>query len=708
MRRRARINEHERIKAIASRSGWVRCSADRDGRRLPRRGAIRRRVEGGEAALNSAATIISEPSRKCLDVPASNDTPGTALILWTCHGQDNQKFKLTENGELRALGDRRCVQPSASSTPRTRAVIEPCNGQANQRWERRANGTIAHVQSGTCLDVEGARTADGTNVNLWACHGNANQRWSTDGGAPTPPTNLTVSDLRCNSATLSWSASRDDTAVAFYDIYHDGQMMKSVAGNVLSTSVTLVPGVTWGIYVNARDALGNVSQASATATVSVPFCEDDREPPTSPAQLTARAVGTTINLAWLAARDNVAVRAYDVRRNGVRIGTVNGNGSEPPPTFFVDAGLAANTSYSYDVVARDAQGNVSASSNAATARTGEACASPVCSLVEETTERDIPWGIAQLSDGTMLYSRRDAHDVILFDPRTRTKTNLGRVPNVQSTDGEGGLLGLAVAPSFDRDRWLYVMHTSPTDNRVVRLKVVDNRLDTSSLQVLVSGMGRNKYHNGGRLRIGPDGKLYAATGDAQNGDYAQDLRNLAGKILRINLDGSIPSDNPFGSYVWSYGHRNPQGLAFDSAGRLWAQEFGDGREDETNLIQRGGNYGYPQCEGTVSRSGQGCSTPGFIAPKRTYSTADASCSGITIVRDVLYVACLRGTRLFRAPIRGDGLPDLEQYFVGTYGRLRTVEATLDGNLWLSTSTTGDKDSTPENSNERIFRVYLRN
>jgi glucose/arabinose dehydrogenase len=170
----------------------------------------------------------------------------------------------------------------------------------------------------------------------------------------------------------------------------------------------------------------------------------------------------------------------------------------------------------------------------------------------------------------------------------------------------------------------------------------------------------------------------------------------------------VPSDNPFGNYVWSYGHRNPQGLAFDSMGRLWTQEFGGGKQDETNIIQRGGNYGWPDCEGTISNSGRGCGTPGYIAPKRTYSTADGSCSGLAIVRDVLYIACLRGTRMYRLPIRGDAVPEAEQFFVGTYGRLRTLEPTLDGNLWLTTSTTGDKDSTPNNSNERIFRVFLRN
>jgi glucose/arabinose dehydrogenase len=245
------------------------------------------------------------------------------------------------------------------------------------------------------------------------------------------------------------------------------------------------------------------------------------------------------------------------------------------------------------------------------------------------------------------------------------------------------------------------MHTSPSDNRIVRIKLTTNfTLDTSTEQVLVSGIARNKFHNGGRLRWGPDGKLYAGTGDAQNGGNAQNRNSLNGKVLRINPDGSIPSDNPFGNAVWSYGHRNVQGLAFDSQGRLWEQEFGNSIQDETNLIQRGGNYGWPSCEGTSGSCG------GYIAPKATYSVGSCSCSGITIVGNYLFVAAQRGTRLYRFTISGSSLTDRQQFFQGTYGRLRTVEPAPDGGLWLATSNGGDKDSTPNNSNNRIFHIRL--
>src|SRR5688572_27922071 len=137
---------------------------------------------------------------------------------------------------------------------------------------------------------------------------------------------------------------------------------------------------------------------------------------------------------------------------------------------------------------------------------------------------------------------------------------------------------------------------------------------------MLSDIASNKYRKGWRLRYGPDGKLYIATGDGQKENAAKNTSASAGNISRIKPDRSIPSDNPFGNAVWSYGHRNPQVIAFDSQGRLWQQEFGNSLQDETNLIVKGGNYGWPYCEGRVHHVGTGCSTPGIIAPKYTYPT----------------------------------------------------------------------------------------
>ncbi|WP_182882422.1 PQQ-dependent sugar dehydrogenase [Microbispora sp. H10949] len=662
-------------------------------------------VASSTPASAATSTVVGVASGRCLTVAGNSTTPGARVTIYDCNGQASQTWTSTTAGELRVYSSPRCLDVvGQDTTPPATLQISTCTGAASQKWRINSDGSIVGVQSGMCLDVSGARTANNTPVQLWTCNGQSNQKWTTSTGSadtqpPTVPGNPRVSGLVCDSVTFAWSASTDNVGVAFYDVYHDGQLMKSVSGTTLSTTLTVVPGSTWGLYVNARDAAGNVSQASATVTITPPQCQSDTQAPTAPSQLTGSASGTTVTLQWTAATDNVGVRAYLVYRGGALVGTVTGN---PPATTFIDSGLSANTSYQYYVVARDAQSNVSSRSNTATVTTGGGCADSVCGVTQIATETDLPWGLLTLPDGTILYSRRDVHDIIHLDPATGAKTNIGTVPNVDDTDGEGGLMGLAIAPTFASDHWLYMMHTTSTDNRIVRIKLENDQLTLSSEQILLTGILRNKYHNGGRLRFGPDGKLYASTGDAQNGDNAQNLNGLNGKVLRLNPDGTVPSDNPFGTYVWSYGHRNPQGLAFDSQGRLWEQEFGNSIMDETNLITKGGNYGWPACEGTTGT----CGTAGYIAPKRTYPVAEGSCSGIAIVNDVIYIACERGTRLYRVPISGSSLPSAQVFFNGTYGRLRTVEPAPDGGLWLTTSTQGDKDGIPNNGNEKIFHVTL--
>jgi glucose/arabinose dehydrogenase len=195
-------------------------------------------------------------------------------------------------------------------------------------------------------------------------------------------------------------------------------------------------------------------------------------------------------------------------------------------------GPRATAAASVTIIARDAQGNRSAPSTTVVVTTGAACASAICSVTQVATDTDVPWGLTQLPNGDVLYARRDAFDVVRLNPATGAKTSIGQVPNTQGTDGEGGIMGIAIAPTFSSDPWLYVMHTSPTDNRVVRIRYTNGVL-SGSPQVLITGIARNKFHNGGRLRFGPDGRLYIATGDGQNGEWAQDTNNLAGKVLRI-------------------------------------------------------------------------------------------------------------------------------------------------------------------------------
>jgi glucose/arabinose dehydrogenase len=660
------------------------------------------------AAAPAGAPLVNAASKRCLDVPNSSTANRTVVVIYDCNRGANQNWTIAGTGEITVYGGTKCLDVRGRGTAAGTAVqISDCIGGDWQKWRFESDGTVRGVGSGLCLSVTDRRTANRSAVEIRPCVGGGWQKWTTtalaaDTTAPSAPTNPRVTDLTCRTATFSWSASTDAVGVTGYDVYHDGQFMESVAGNVTSTSIDVVPGAQWGLYANARDAAGNLSQASGTVAVSVPQCTVDTQAPTSPTGLTARAAGTAVTLTWSASTDDVGVRSYAVFRGSARVGTVTGTGTTAPPTTFTESGLTASTGYSYTVAAVDAQGNTSPRSAAAAVTTGAACSTAFCTVTPTSTDTDIPWGLTTAPDGTVLYSRRDAHDLVRLNPSTGLKTNLGTVPNVQSTDGEGGLLGIAVSPSFATDQWVYVMHTSPTDNRVIRLKLVGDRLDTSTVQVLASGILRNKYHNGGRLRFGPDGKLYISTGDGQVTATAQNLASLSGKILRINPDGTIPADNPFGNAVWSYGHRNPQGLAFDSQGRLWEQEFGNSVMDETNLIVRGGNYGWPACEGTSGT----CTTPGYIAPKQTYPTAAGSCSGLAVVRDVVYIACLRGTRLYRAPILGDTLATPTASFVGTYGRLRTVEPDGRGGLWLTTSNTGDKDSIANNSSEKILRITL--
>lgn len=656
------------------------------------------------------ATLVSSASQRCLDIARGSQEPGTPAIIFDCHGGANQKWELTAAGELRTFDGARCLDIKGNST-QPRAIVQSytCHGGGNQKWTLRADKTIQNPQSGLCLTVKGGATANSTGIDMWQCEGTTHQQWSfgsttpppTDTQAPTPPSGLAISALACRSATLTWKASTDNVGVAYYDIYRDGQALGTVNASTLTAQLVLTPGAVWGVYVNARDAAGNVSQASTSLQVKVPQCQADTQPPSVPTDLRGTVSGTTATLNWAASTDNVAVTGYDVYRNNALIGTSATLG-------FTDTGLAANTTYQYTVAARDAQGNVSPRGTTLSLTSGNACTDVICSTTQVAADTDIPWGLAALPDGTVLYSRRDAQDIILLNPATGVKRTVGVVPNVQGTDGEGGLLGLAIPPGFPAtDPWLYIYHTTATDNRIVRMRYQNGTLDTASLEVLLKGIGRNKFHNGGRLRFGPDGKLYATTGDAQNGAYAQDTNNLNGKVLRLNTNGTPPADNPFGNYVWSYGHRNPQGLAFDASGRLWEQEFGD-TQDETNLIVRGGNYGWPNCEGVTSRAGSGCATPGYIVPKYTYRNSEGSCSGIAIVRNSLYVACLAGKRLYRSDISGDKLINVRQFFVGSYNRLRTVEPSIDGNIWMTNSdAAGDKDSIPNNTNTQLFKVILK-
>ncbi len=307
-----------------------------------------------------------------------------------------------------------------------------------------------------------------------------------------------------------------------------------------------------------------------------------------------------------------------------------------------------------------------------------------------------PWGLAFLPEGDALVSERDSGRIVRITTSGQVSP-VGTVPGVAAA-GEGGLLGLAVSPRFRQDRALYAYFTAASDNRIVRMNYQDGRLGKP--QAIVTGIPKSNIHNGGRLAFGPDDMLYAGTGEAGQPGLSQDTRSLGGKILRMTPEGRPAPGNPFpNSLVYSYGHRNVQGLAFDSAGRLWAAEFGQNTWDELNLIRAGGNYGWPRAEGKAGGEG-------YVDPLVQWSTDDASPSGIAIADDVVYMAGLRGARLWRVPIDGNRAGDPKAFFSNDYGRLRTVALAPDGSLWLITSNT-DGRGAPKPGDDKILRLTLR-
>ena len=304
---------------------------------------------------------------------------------------------------------------------------------------------------------------------------------------------------------------------------------------------------------------------------------------------------------------------------------------------------------------------------------------------------DVPWGIGFLPGGDALVTERGGRILRIPSGGGRPRTVM-RVPGVQAV-GESGLLGLAVSPHFTRDRTVFVYYTTDRDNRIASFT-----LGQSTLTPILTGLRAGSIHDGGRIAFGPDGKLYAGVGETGDSALAQDRGALNGKILRINPDGSVPADNPFpGSPVWTLGHRNVQGLAWDRAGRLWATEFGQSETDEVNLIRRGRNYGWPIVEGRGDTDGGR-----FTNPKVTWSpTSTSSPSGAAIAGSTLYVGALAGQTLWQIPLRGTHAGRPRALFHDRYGRIRTVVVAPDGRIWFTTSNR-DGRGDPAPSDDRIL------
>jgi glucose/arabinose dehydrogenase len=308
---------------------------------------------------------------------------------------------------------------------------------------------------------------------------------------------------------------------------------------------------------------------------------------------------------------------------------------------------------------------------------------------------EVPWGIAFLPDGSALVTERDRHDILKVTPAANGgRANVAKVQTIDEAvpRGEGGLLGIAVSPHYATDGLVFVYYSTGGDNRIARMRLGDPP------QPIVTGIPHSPIHNGGRLGFGPDGFLYASTGDGSDRGLAQDKSSLAGKILRMNPDGTPAAGNPFGTLVYSYGHRNVQGFGWTSDGAMYASEFGQDRFDELNRILPGRNYGWPDVEG-VGRD------PNFVNPLVTWPTSEASCSGLAIRERAAILGCLRGQRLYVVNLADDGTLRGEPAaaFAGSYGRLRTVVAAPDGSVWFTTSNRDGRGS-PRDRDDQILRL----
>jgi glucose/arabinose dehydrogenase len=315
---------------------------------------------------------------------------------------------------------------------------------------------------------------------------------------------------------------------------------------------------------------------------------------------------------------------------------------------------------------------------------------------------NIPWSIVFLPDSSMLVTERIGN-VILIDSKGQLQTNPVKTFDNIKTIGEGGLLGMTLHPQFSKNSFIYFYYTynesgNNTLNRVVRMTYQNGKLDNEV--ILIDKIPGSSNHNGGRIKFGPDNNLYVTTGDAENPSQAQDINALGGKILRVTDEGKPVADNPFKNLVYSYGHRNPQGLAWDSRGSLWATEHGRSGIlsgfDEINLIEKGKNYGWPIIQGDEIKTGMETSKLNSGA----FSTWAPA--GATFINNSLFFGGLRGSTLYEAVINGTNIT-LKEHLSNEFGRIRDVVLGPDNMLYISTSNR-DGRGIPEPSDDRIIKI----
>lgn len=558
-------------------------------------------------------------------------------------------------------------------------------------WDAWADKTVTAnlVAGANKIRITSTSAAGNANIDSLTVTGTG----SADTQPPTAPTDFRLEgEARPYSLNVAWGAATDNVGVVTYKVYDGGNVKAEVGGNVLSTQLTgLSPSTRYILRVYALDAAGNESPASTVIDVTTP-ADVDTTPPTVPANLRSTTVtGSSATLLWDASTDTGSgVKGYNVYRDGTKV-------ADAPDTTATIDGLAPGTDYSFTVEAYDFSGNTSAKSAAVAVRTPAVGGGgdPVYDR-DVNTAMDVPWGIAFLPDKTALVAERDRFEIVKV-AQDGTRSVVGKITEAVTTGGEGGLLGLAVSPKFATDNYVYVFYTSASDNRVARFTYKNGVMGPR--EPIVTGISKSTFHNGGRIKFGPDGMLYITTGDGQTSSRAQSKSSLNGKILRVTPTGAAAPGNPFpdAPLVYSMGHRNPQGIAWDSQGRLWAAEFGDSKFDELNLITPGGNYGWPTCEGT-------CSDSRYINPVQSWDVASASPSGLEIVNDWIYMAAVRGQRLWVMHIEGNTTDTPRAFFNNRWGRLRTVVKAPDGGLWLTSTNNDKKGGTPGTLDNVIVKL----
>lgn len=322
----------------------------------------------------------------------------------------------------------------------------------------------------------------------------------------------------------------------------------------------------------------------------------------------------------------------------------------------------------------------------------------------------VPWAIAISEEGKLYVTERSGVIRIIEDGKLLPEPLITfQSPFVSR--GEGGLMGIVLDPDFTQNRYIYVMHTYTEGgkiyNQVVRL--VEQNDKASIDRILLDRIPGGLIHNGGRLGIGPDQKLYIATGDAGNAESAQNLQSFAGKILRIELDGRIPENNPFeNSPVYSYGHRNPQGMAWNTNQIMYEAEHGATGHDEINIIIPGANYGWPLFEGNEDINTAKVEKPLIDSGNMTWAP-----SGIAFINQgpwqgKILAATLRGEQLLVFTLNQDGtkVEKVESWLLNEYGRLREVIPAEDGSIYITTNNRDGRGS-PDNTDDKIIRLIPR-